>query len=43
MRRSAILALFLALATALGACGGHHGQFLHQNRPGGNDTPGSGS
>jgi hypothetical protein len=37
MKLMKIIALLLALAGPLAACN-HHGQTLHQDRPGGNDT-----
>jgi hypothetical protein len=31
------LAALLVVLVALAGCGGHHGQILHQDRPGGTD------
>jgi hypothetical protein len=35
--RLAKLAAALILAAGVAACGGHHGQIFHQDRPGGTD------
>jgi hypothetical protein len=35
--RLARLAAAIILAAGLAACGGHHGQIFHQDRPGGTD------
>jgi hypothetical protein len=34
---SSKIAVLFAVLVALAACGGHHGQILHQDRPGGTD------